>query len=461
MVLTGTGKRNKILASPPVWGLNPFRNGEFMFFIYNLLMLVVGLFAIPYYAIRMWTTGKYRKSLTRKFGYVEPRFFEALEGTPRIWIHAVSVGEVTAAAPIVASLREHYPGACLVFSTSTETGQDMARRMVKDASAFLYYPLDIPWVIRKMLDGIRPDVFIMVETELWPNFLRICRERRVRTLMVNGRLSPRSFRGYRLTRFFWKPLLNDIADVGVISATDASRLVELGLPGERVHVLGNAKYDGLAANASPVLHGETLQKLNFTGSEEVLVAGSTHEGEESIILSCFRRLLEIHPDFMLILVPRHIERAQAVLSLVHSAGFEDVITLSEIQKGRSRQTERIVLVDVIGELFKLYSVATVVYCGGSLVPKGGQNILEPAAWGKVVFYGPSMDDFLEERLLLEESGAGMTVNNGEDLFEGIVRLLDHPEDRARRGGRGRDTVIANMGAAQRYAAMVRIQVEKK
>ncbi len=432
-----------------------------MFFLYNLLMFVVGLFAIPYYAVKMWATGKYRKSLTRKFGYVDPGFFRGLQGSPRIWIHAVSVGEVTAAAPIVASLREHYPGACLVVSTSTETGQDMARRMVKDASAFLYYPLDVPWVIRKMLNGVRPDVFIMVETELWPNFLRICRDKGVRALMVNGRLSPRSFRGYRLTRFFWKPLLNTIADVGVISATDSRRLVELGMPAERVHVLGNAKYDGLAANASPMLYEETIRKLNFSGSEEVLVAGSTHEGEEAVVLETYRRLLENRPGFRLILVPRHVERAQAVLSLVRSAGFDDVITLSEIQAGRQRQAERVVLVDVIGELFKLYSVATIVYCGGSLVPKGGQNILEPAAWGKVVFYGPSMEDFLEEKALMEEAGAGLTVKNGNDLYEGIVRLLDDPEDRTRRGGRGRDTVIANMGAARRYAAMVRIQLEKK
>jgi len=432
-----------------------------MFFLYNLLMLFVGLFAIPYYSMKMWVTGKYRKSLTRKFGFVDRRFFEELEGSPRIWIHAVSVGEVTAAAPIVASLREHYPGACLVVSTSTETGQDMARRLVKAASAFLYYPLDIPRVIRKMLDGVRPDVYIMVETELWPNFLRICRERGVRILMVNGRISPRSFRGYRLTRFFWRPLLNTIADVGVISGTDARRLVELGLKEERIHVLGNAKYDGLAANASPVLHEETARKLNIGGEEAVLVAGSTHEGEEAIVLETYRRLLESRPGFKLILVPRHIERAQAVLSLVRSAGFEDVITLTDIQGGHPRKAERVVLVDVIGELFKLYSVASLVYCGGSLVPKGGQNILEPAAWGKVVFYGPSMEDFLEERALLEEAGAGVTVRDGEELFQGIRKILSDPEDLARRGSRGRDMVIANMGAAERYAAMVRIQLEKK
>jgi 3-deoxy-D-manno-octulosonic-acid transferase len=301
----------------------------------------------------------------------------------------------------------------------------------------------------------------MVETELWPNFLRICRERGVRTLMVNGRISPRSFRGYRLTRFFWRPLLNGLADVGVISGTDASRLVEMGLKQHRVHVLGNAKYDGLAANASPLLQEEMARKLRLAGGEDVLVAGSTHEGEEEIVLETYCRLLEERPECKLILVPRHIERAQAVLSLVRGAGFADVITMSEIRGGRMRKDERVVLVDVIGELFKLYSLATAVFCGGSLVPRGGQNILEPAAWGKVVFYGPSMEDFLEERALLEEAGAGTTVRNGEELYQGIQRALADPEDRERRGVRGREVVIANMGAAERYAAMIRIQLEKK
>lgn len=432
-----------------------------MFLLYNLLMLLVGIFAIPYYAVRMWTTGKYRKSLGKKFGFADRRFFEELKGSPRIWIHAVSVGEVTAAAPVVASLRECFPGACLLLSTSTETGQDMARRLVKGATAFCYYPLDIPWVIRRMIDGVRPDAYVMVETELWPNFLRICRERGVRILMVNGRISPRSFRGYRRTRFFWRPLLQAVADVGVISRTDARRLVEMGLPEDRVHVLGNAKYDGLAASASPLLQEETARRLNLAADEDVLVAGSTHEGEEQVVLETYRRLLGERPGCKLILVPRHVERAQAVLSLVRAAGFEDVITMSEIQGGRTRTGERVVLVDVIGELFKLYSLATAVYCGGSLVPRGGQNILEPAAWGKVVFYGPSMEDFLEERALLEEAGAGATVGNAEELFQGIRQVMADPEDRARRGGRGREVVIANMGAAERYAAMIRIQLEKK
>ncbi len=174
-----------------------------------------------------------------------------MTGAPRIWVHAVSVGEVTAAAPIVAALRSRFPGACIVLSTSTETGQEMARKLVPAASAHIYYPLDIPRVVRKVIDRVNPDIFVPVETELWPNFIRICRERGTRIVMANGRISPRSFRRYRATRFFWKGVLAALDEAGVISATDAERLAAIGMPAERIHILGNAKYDGLAARVSP------------------------------------------------------------------------------------------------------------------------------------------------------------------------------------------------------------------
>ena len=190
------------------------------------------------------------------------------------------------------------------------------------------------------------------------------------------------------------------------------------MPAERIHVLGNAKYDGLAARVSPAIETGDRRTPGDRAGEGVLVAGSTHEGEEAVILEVYRRLLETRPDFKLILIPRHIERGEAVAELIRRAGFADCIRMSEIRAGRSRRGERVVLVDVIGELFKVYSLATVVFCGGSLVPKGGQNILEAAAWGKVVFHGPHMDDFRDERALLEEAGAGIAVRNGGGTLRG-------------------------------------------
>jgi len=188
----------------------------------------------------MLLTGKYRRSLGPKFGRIFPEIVSKLRepGTPRIWVHAVSVGEVTAAAPIVAALRYRFPGACIVLSTSTETGREMARNLVADMATHIYYPLDIPCVVRKVQDLVRPDVFVPVETELWPNFIRLCRERGTRIVMVNGRISPRSFHRYRATRFFWKGPLAAVSEAGVISATDAERLAAIGLPAGRIHILG-------------------------------------------------------------------------------------------------------------------------------------------------------------------------------------------------------------------------------
>ncbi|MCX5822503.1 MAG: 3-deoxy-D-manno-octulosonic acid transferase [Deltaproteobacteria bacterium] len=422
--------------------------------LYNGLLLAASFVAVPYYGARMLLTGKYRRSFGPKFGRLTTGVVSRMVGTPRIWVHAVSVGEVTAAVPIVTALRSRFPGACIVLSTSTETGQEMARKLATGATVHIYYPLDIPCVVRKVIDRVRPDVFVPIETELWPNFIRLCRARGTRIVIANGRISPRSYRRYRATRFFWQEILATLDEAGVISQTDAERLAALGMPPSRIQVLGNAKYDGLAARVSPELEKEIADRLGIEPGEEVLVAGSTHEGEESVILEVYRRLLEHRPNFKLVLIPRHIERGEAVAELVHRAGFSDAIRMSEIQAGRSRRGERVVVVDVIGELFKIYSLATVVFCGGSIVPKGGQNIIEAAAWGKVVFHGPHMEDFRDERVFLEEAGAGITVRDGEELFTGIRALLEDPDLLQKKGESGRRAVAANRGAAGRYAALI-------
>ncbi|HUH66139.1 MAG TPA: 3-deoxy-D-manno-octulosonic acid transferase [Syntrophales bacterium] len=432
-----------------------------MYFLYNLLLVIASVFAFPYYAIKMALTGKYRKSLGPKLGLVKPEVFAGMKGSPRIWIHAVSVGEVTAAEPIVASLRNYFPEACIVLSTSTETGQDMARRIVGGATSFIYYPLDIPFVVGKVVAGVRPDIFILTETELWPNLIKACKEQGAKVIMVNGRISPRSYRKYAWTRFFWKDIVTLIDEMGVISEVDAERLISLGMPTSRVHVMGNAKYDSLAAKASPSIREDMERRLSLSKTDRVLVAGSTHDGEEQIVLRVYLRLLPRYPDFKLIIIPRHPERGRAVFSLIKDAGFEDCILMTEINKGRHRKNERVIIIDVIGELFKVYSLATAVYCGGSLVPRGGQNILEPAAWGKVIFYGPHMDDFRNEKDLLEKAGAGREVRSAEELLDGILALLSDTNALAEKGEAGRRVVTANMGAAERYAGMVQRYIQPR
>jgi 3-deoxy-D-manno-octulosonic-acid transferase len=425
-----------------------------MHILYNIILLVAAIIGLPYYLLKMIVTGKYRKSLIPKLGGGQAQILAGLKNEPRVWLHAVSVGEVTAAAPIVAALKKIRPEVEIIFSTSTETGQEMAHRLVKDVDAFIYFPLDIPFVVRKIIRRVKPDVFTMVETELWPNFLAVCQSNNIQTLMVNGRISPRSFRKYKLTKFFWKRILTNLCAAGMIAEIDAERLKSIGMDSEKIQVLGNAKYDALAATAAPELQKEINLLFGVQKNERFFIAGSTHQGEEEVVINVYQELIKRYPDFKLIIVPRHIERTRAVLEILHKYNLDDVITVSEIKNGKSRRGERIVVVDVIGELFKVYSLATVVFCGGSLAPKGGQNILEAAAWGKVIFYGPSMEDFSEEKELLENAAAGVTIRNAAELLQGIVRALENPEELEQRGARGKAIVAANMGAAARYADLI-------
>jgi 3-deoxy-D-manno-octulosonic-acid transferase len=421
---------------------------------YNVLLGLSALVLGPYYGLRILATGKYRKSIGGKLGRVDGRAFEALGGAPRIWLHAVSVGEVTAAAPIITSLRTACPGASLLLSTSTETGQEMARRVAGDADLHFYYPLDLPWVARRVMGHVRPDVFVLLESEFWPNLIDQCRGRGTPVVLVNGRISPRSFHRYRKSRFFWKEVLRSVDHLGMISLTDAERIRAFGGAPERISVEGNAKFDGLAARVSPALREEAGRKLQIGEETPVFVAGSTHRGEEEAVLNAYSRIVGEFPGMVLVLVPRHTDRREAVLRTVRTAGFNDVITLSEMNEGRTRRGERVIVVDVIGELFKIYGLATVVFCGGSLVPKGGQNILEAAAWGKVVFYGPSMEDFPEEQAVLEESGAGRMVGGADALCEGILNALRSPETLARDGRKGREAILRHRGASDRYAGRI-------
>ncbi len=426
--------------------------------LYNVLLFIAAFFLIPFFLVKILFTGKYRKSIGPKFGRIQQRVFEEMKGSPRIWVHAVSVGEVTAAAPIVGSLRNMYPEACIVLSTSTETGQEMARRLVTEATAHIYYPLDIPHVVRKIINRVNPDIFVPVETEIWPNFIRICNEKGIKIAMVNGRISPRSFRRYGRTRFFWKRIMNMIGTIGAISAVDASRLEALGVEPSKIRVMGNAKYDSLAARADDVLRDEIAAKLDISPGTDVFVAGSTHEGEDDVVLTVYRALIDKYPDMLMIIVPRHPERGEDVLSLAKNKGFGDCVTMTEINGGGKRAGRRIIIIDVIGELFKAYGLATMVFCGGSLVPKGGQNILEPAAWGKVVLYGPSMEDFMDEREKLEMTGGGITIRDGDELLGEMLKLMEDPEACLRKGMAGQVMVASNTGAARRYAEMIQSQL---
>ena len=430
-----------------------------MYIFYNLLLWAFGLIALPLFLAKMTFSRKKREIFGQKLGFIPQDTLARMKGSPRIWVHAVSLGEVSAIHPLIRKLRESYPEACLMLSTTTESGQGIARERVLEATGTFFYPLDFPFVVRQVIRQMRPDLFVIAETEIWPNFLRIVKEEGARTLLANGRISDRSFERYRRTRFFWMGVLDNLDAMSMIRVQDGERIIGMGANPVKVFVNGNCKFDQAAISAEPAFHEEMKNLLRITDEELVFIAGSTHEGEEEAVIRAFLRIRPRHPDMILILVPRHIDRSPWVEKLLERYGIEDKIRRSKMN-GKGREGARVVVWDTFGELFKVYSVGTIVFCGASLVPRRGQNILEPAAWGKVVLYGPSMEDFLDAHLLLSSVNAGIMVQNEEELADRCLYLLDHPQELKERGEAGRESLLAQRGATQRNLELARKLLER-
>ena len=396
-----------------------------------------------------------------RLGLGSYRELRAIEGSPRIWIHAASYGEVATLPRLVAGARERYPRACLAVSVMTATGLRAARRTLEGIDAAFYLPYDLPWVARRLVRAIRPDLFVTVETEIWPNYLRQARRFGARVLMVNGRISTRSFPLYLRLRGLFSRVLACYDRLAAIGRGDAERLVRMGAGPERVTVTGNMKFDLVIEGVRPEAAAILRDRLGLAPDAPVLVAGSTRPGEEEPLLEAYRALLAHHPDLRLVIAPRHIERAAAVAALVKAAGFTPLLRSGPADGGspgdagpRGGRAGKVIILDTMGELMAAYGLATLAFCGGSLVPLGGQNPLEPAAWGKVVLHGPHMENFPEGAALLAEAGAGLAVRDAGALAEAAGRLLADGEGREERGRAGREAVLAHGGASARNLAFL-------
>jgi 3-deoxy-D-manno-octulosonic-acid transferase len=359
------------------------------------------------------------------------------------WIHAVSVGEAIAAAPLLEGLRRAYPALPLVMSTVTETGARLVRERFTPLASHRYFPLDFPRVLQRAIDSIAPAFFVCMETELWPNTLRALAARGVPTMIANGRLSDRSFRRYRLVRGAMKRVLGDVTVFGMQSAEDARRVIALGAAPERVVVTGNLKSEPLPDPAGAVDLWHRL--LGLAANQPVWIAGSTHRGEEEAVLEAHTRALLDRPNLALVLAPRHPERVGEVLGVLKARGLA-AVRRSDLP---SRRTPGAVIVlDTVGELAQLYGIADVVFVGGSLTPLGGHNMLEPALRGKPVLFGPHTHNFREAAGVLVDSGGGRVVRDAHELGGELRRLLADADLRARLGAAGRDAVAAQHGAVR-------------
>ena len=423
-----------------------------MYFFYNLLVTALFLIALPYLLIQIMISGKNREMFSQKLGFIPREVRAKAKGEPRIWIHAVSMGEVSAVHPLVKELRARYPQGALLLSATTASGIQIARERVTEADAVFFFPFDVPIILRRLLRRLRPGLFVLAETELWPNVLRLAKKGGARTLLVNGRISERSFPRYRKTRFFWTSVLDNLDRLSMIRVLDGERVIVMGANPVHVFVNGNCKYDQAALTIVPARAEEMRNLLELEQTDRVFVAGSTHEGEEEAVIQAYLAMREKFPGLIFILVPRHIDRVPRLEKLLTQKGIPDYILRSRLPRG-GRMGKNVVLWDTFGELFKVYAIASFVFCGASLVPKRGQNILEPAAWGKPVLYGPSMEDFMDAKELLESCFAGMTVRSAAELAERGIHLLDHPQELMNRGKFAREAVLANQGATRRNAEL--------
>ncbi len=424
--------------------------------LYGIYVGLTGVFfllLLPLFLIYTGITGRYRRHLKERLGLIPSEALRRLNRRPTIWIHAVSLGEVRVAESIIGALRQIMPTCSVLVSTMTEHGRALAEERFGEDIPVVYAPVDFIACFRIALGRVRPNVMVFLETEIWPTWVLEARRLRIRTALINGRISVRSIDGYLRLRPFFKGVLKNVDAFGMISKEDAARIRSMGAPAHRIEVNGNAKYDILAQAPDPRLETEVRQALNLDASHRVILAGSTRQGEEEIILDMYLKALDAFPETILMIVPRHIDRTGDILKMVHRRGLSCQLR-TEIGKGKAGRTEKVIIINTFGELFKIYSVATIVFCGASLVPLGGQNPLEPAVWGKAVLYGPSMEDFLDARDLLESAQASVPISSPEELADKVLWLLGHPEEVMAYGERAREAVLRNRGAALRHAKMI-------
>jgi 3-deoxy-D-manno-octulosonic-acid transferase len=425
-----------------------------MFVLYNILLTL----AFPVILAVLFAKKRCRPGLRQRLGWLPQGVADECRDGRTIWVHAVSLGEATAAVPLVQAIKARYPTHRIIVSTVTETGREAVLRRLEKQASHLYFPLDYPWVVGRVLDAVRPCAFIFVETEIWPNFLLAAAARGVPTILVNGRLSTDSFQGYLRLRPFFQRVLDTLSLCLMQTDRDVERIIGLGAASERVVRTGNIKFDqdiGPRAFDSSTL---TRTGLGLRAQEELFVAGSTHPVEEEEVLDCYRRLLEGAPSLVLVMAPRHIERADELEGVARARGFPVArrTTLPSLAGGAAASPEgaRVIILDTRGELAALYREATLVFVGGSLVRVGGHNPLEPAVWGKGVVFGPHMDHFAEVADLLIRQGAGIQVHDAQEMADAMTGLL---KDRPRldlMGKAAAELVLANQGAVARNVELI-------
>jgi len=426
-----------------------------MYLLYSLFLTLGALVSAPYWVIKGLRQKKYLQNVGQRFGFSLPLC--PIPGEP-LWMHAVSVGEILAAKTLFAALRKSRPDLPIIISTVTQTGQALARKELADAAAIFYFPFDWDFAVARFLDTFKPRGIVLLETELWPNFLKACSRRKIPILLLNGRISDKSIARYRRLGKFTRAMIRNVTAIGAQSEEDMRRFTALGAKPEQAGVTGNLKFDFLAGGADP--DDEFLQcicsLMEMDQNSPVLVMGSTMKGEEAPLLDCYRKVREAIPGTRLILAPRHPERFDEVADLLRMSGicFQRRSCGMPVNGARSD----VLLLDTIGELRSIYQLASVAIIGGTFLPPfGGHNPLEPAALGKAVVFGPRMSNFKEiARLLLQNAAARQCAL--EALHEVLIELLQDAHARIQLGLSAARTLEQNGGATARTMELLNTHV---
>lgn len=425
-----------------------------LYSLYIALTCALFILCFPFFLVYAVVTKKHISHLKERLGFLSCEAISPLSGFPRIWIHAASLGEVKVAESIIEALRRMIPGCSIILSTITEHGHKLARETFGEEIPVIYAPLDFIGSVRKALSTVRPDLMVFLETEIWPAWIYEAHRTGIKIALINGRISVRSIVRYMKARPFFRNVLLDFDVFSMVTVEDAYRIKAMGADPRKIQIHGNAKYDLLVHIADPAMEVEMRQTLNLSSSSTVFVAGSTRDGEEEMVLEAYEKILKEFPDTILIIVPRHIGRTPSIGTLIERHGFRFQLR-TDLDTCKTKRMAQVMIIDTFGELFNLYSIATIVFCGGSLVPFGGQNPLEPAVWGKVVIYGPSMENFLDAKRLLETGRAGIQVSDSMDLAEKVSWFLGHREELEAYGDRAREAVKKNQGASDNHAQVIK------
>jgi 3-deoxy-D-manno-octulosonic-acid transferase len=420
-----------------------------MLILYEILLSIYAILCLPLLLIK----GKWHAGFKERFGFLSEELKGRLKHDKNIWVHAVSVGEVVAINELIRQLKKRLPGYRVVLSTSTKTGYELAVNKFKDEAMVIWAPLDFSLSVNSFADAINPKAYVVAETELWPNLFSLLSKRQVPIILVNGRISDKSYGSYKAVRWFMRRFLHMVDVFCMQSDEDMDRIIHLGAPRKKVHNVGNVKFDDLPADIS-------LRKedLGFDPVDDLWIAGSTHPGEEEIILDVYHRIKSGYPHVRLMIAPRHVERTAEVMRLVESRRFSPQ-RLSQA-KDSPKNSETVVIVDSIGQLRSLYSMAAVVLVGKSFTVPGGHNIIEPAFFAKPVIVGPFMQNFRDITTVFKKDNAIIQLEDPSELEAALRELLDSPAKRKELGQRARSVINKYTGATMRSVDFIVITLHK-